>query len=102
MNRGGGRRFPSRQSTISFVFEGARLGCFTASTIFFRSCSFRLSPFQILGTSFSRKKNFELEEDLKISLLQFFLTKKTKIFLKVGFLILLKNGKMLPEQEENI
>ena len=56
-----GRRLPSRQCTTSYFedagkIERARLGYFTASTIFFRSFSFRLSSFQILGTSFSRKQ----------------------------------------------
>jgi len=36
--------------------EGIKLGCFTASTLFSRSCSFRLSPVQILGILFSRQK----------------------------------------------
>ena len=42
----------------------ARLRCFTASIMFLRSYSFRLPPFQILGTSFSKKK-FRIRGGLK-------------------------------------
>ena len=64
--------------------EGARLGCFTASAIFFRSCSFRLLPFQILGTSFSRRK-FRIRGGLKNWSFTVFWPKRPKNFKKWNF-----------------
>ena len=89
-----GRRLSSRQCTTSYFFEDAgkieraRLGCFTFRHHF-------------------RGKNFESEEGLKISLLQFFNQKDQKFFIerwKIEIEILknwLKDGKMW-EQMENI
>jgi len=86
----------ARRTEICFFedaekIEGARLGCFTASTIFFRSCSFRLSFIQIHLQLFSRKK-FQSRGDHKINLLQF-LDQKDQIFFENGSFNLIERWK---------